>query len=466
MTDGKATRFELDVFVQGSGVRRGVGVEVGDGRLVSGDINVPFSSVFWMGRRAGLLLLFARHTSVALKGDGRQLDAVARTIVEAVDATEWRRQLFRYLGSEVVLFAAECAVAGTVVGEPVRGLCVAAFTKRGAHLFSGERQWSIGWPAEVAETRTGRANGGGEALFLKRGDVSLSLLYLHPEEIESVLKVALAPPEEEPEEFLELFTRGQVAPPPPPRLPEFSLAAGSLQAIAEEAAARVPRDLQTRAELGAYFFETHFLELGEIALGPLLLRKSAASSARGLGRAVRAMSADDMQRDTQAAVATAADRLAAVYDHELERLLRERKVPFRLERELVLSQSEFDDIGTRMQLPFDRLSELFGELAGQEAELVDRLAALDEGPPGAAEEVVEETATEWRATLERLDRAYELAWRELVTEIEGTWSGLLLPRLARVGALRTRRFPEWVQLAIIAAITVLVVAALGIVLFA
>lgn len=463
MSDGEG-RFRLDLFVQGAGVRRGATVEVGDGRLACGEIDLPFHNLFWMGRRAGLLLLFARNVSLALKGDARQLDAVARSIVEATDATEWRRQLFRALGQEVVLFTAECAVAGQVAGEPVKGLCVAAFTRRGAHLFSGERQWSVGWPVEEAERRQGR-EGAGESLHLRRGDTAVTLLYLHPEEIAQVRKVAITEPEDEEAAALELFSRGQVAPPPPPRLPEFSLAAGSLQAIAEEAAATIPEEERERAGLPNYFFETHFLELGEIALGPLLLRKSAAASARSLERAVQALSAPEMQRDTRAAVATAADRLAAVYDNELERLLSERRVPLRLERELTLSQTELDELTTRMLIPFDRLAELFGRLAEQETGLLERLAALEEGPPGTADEGLEGAADRWRETLEQLDRGYEGAWRKLVGAIREAWSELLLPRLARVGVLEARRLPEWAQLAIIAVVTVLIIAALGIVLF-
>lgn len=449
----------LDVFVQGQGVQRGLPISITDGEFLCGEITIPFEEVFWLTRRSGLLLVFGRERSVALKGSRPQLDLVMRTLEKHVDQTAIRRRIVQELGHEVVLFSAGCAAAGSLRDEPLRGLCVAAATRRGLHLFTGQEHYVVSWPVREARKIEGNERGSGDMLELDGEQLKLVLRYLFPEEIGAVLSVATVEPDGAGREGpLELFSRSEVAPPTQAELPEFSLAAGSLQEVAERAAANVPGELRTRALLAPHFFEVHFLELGEIALGPLLLRKSAASSADSLERAIRAMNAAGLQDDTRAAVTTAADRLVSAYHAELSRVIAQKKAPSRMERELSFSGLMQRELMARMQAPFDQLWTRFESLAGQEEALIEQLAHYGASPPDEEAEGMTGAAQEWRATLARLDRGYEAAWREMVEEIERTWSAVLLARLARVGAVQRSGVPEWMQLAVLGVITLVLVA--------
>jgi len=247
-----------------------------------------------------------------------------------------------------------------------------------------------------------------------------------------------------------------VAPPPPAELPELSTAAGSLQPAARREADEMPPE-SDREFLPEHYFEMHFLELGEIALGPLLLRKSAASGARGLERAARALDAGELQEDTRAAVARAVSRLDEAYREHLRRLIDDRRAPNRLRSELGLTEDERADLTTRAQAPFDKLAPRFRELEEAQTKLLTRLEVLAEGPPDGSDRGVEELAEEWRGALRRVDRGYEEAWEEALGEIRRTWESTLLPRLSDVASMERRRVPEWVQLALIALGTALVV---------
>jgi hypothetical protein len=230
--------------------------------------------------------------------------------------------------------------------------------------------------------------------------------------------------------------------------------------VAERAAANVPGELQSRALLPTDFFELHFLELGEIALGPLLLRKSAAGGADSLRRAVIAMDAVGLQEDTRAAVANATDRTLAVYDEQVDRLVAMRASVHRGDREFRIDPSERDALVERMRAPFERLWVRFEGLEEQQEKLLARLEDFEEGPPGEDDAEVKEAADDWRATLGRLDSGYEGAWRELVEEIEKNWSTTLLPRLSKVTELQSEGLPEWVRLAGIGFVTLVVAAAI------
>ncbi len=454
-----------DVFVEGSGVRRGARVTVAGVALLCDELMVPYGEVFWVSRRKGMLLLFAGRATLAIKGTPAELDGLYKLLTERVDLSELRRSIVRQLGHEVVLFTAGCAVSGTLDEEKVGGLFVAAVTRRALYLLSGDRQLSVTWPARAASRRPARKAEAGERdddyLVVGKPGTSLTVRYLFPEELGAVLYAASQePPEGTEARPLELFSRGEVSPPPKAELPPFSLAAGSLHEVAERAAANVPGELQVKAGMRDYFFETHFQELGEIALGPLLLRKSAAGGAYSLEKAIEAMNSGGLREDTRAAVTTAADRLAAVYSDELARVAALRGVSLTLDRSLALSDAGRSELLARMQGPFDRLWERFGDLADQETELRQRIAELDAGHPDQDESVLHGAAEEWRAAMIRLDRGYEGAWREMVEEIERAWSTDLLPRLERVGRLEGRGIPEWIQLVALGALTLLLAAIL------
>lgn len=457
--------IRTDVLVQGVGVKRGARVTVAGVALLCDELMVPYGDIFWMSRRRGMLLLFAGRSTLAIKAGPQQLDHLYNLLSERVDLTELRRRIVRQLGHEVVLFTAGCAVSGTLEGERIGGLFVAAVTRRAMYLLSGTRQHTVAWPARAASRRPARTSDSGnrddDYLVLGKSDTSLTVRYLFAEELGAVLYAASQEPSEDPgDRTLELFNRGEVSPPPQADLPPFSLAAGSLQEVAERAAANVPGELRSRAGMPEYFFETHFQELGEIALGPLLLRKSAAAGAHSLERAIGAMDSGGLQEDTRAAVATAADRLAAVYAEELARVADERGVSLKSDGELALGPAGHAFLLERMQGPFDRLWERFADLALQETELRRRIAELEEGPPDRDDSEVHDAADEWRAAMNRLDAGYEAAWREMVEEIEQAWSTDLLHRLERVGRLATRRVPEWLQLAVLGIVTLLLAALL------
>jgi len=454
-----------DVFVEGTGVRRGARVTVAGVALLCDELMVPYGEVFWVSRRKGMLLLFAGRATLAIQGLPPELDQLYQLLTERVDLSELRRRIVRQLGHEVVLFTAGCAASGTIEGEKVGGLYVAAVTRRAIYLMSGDRQLAVAWPARAASRRPAKKAESEERdddyLVVGKADTSLTIRYLFPEELGAVLYAASQePPPDSESRPLELFSRGEVSPPPQAELPPFSLAAGSLHEVAERAAANVPGELQVKVEVRDYFFETHFQELGEIALGPLLLRKSAAGGAYSLDKAIEAMNSGGLQEDTRAAVATAADRLASVYADELERVADSRGVDLTGDRELALGDAGRANLLERMQGPFDRLWERFGDLREQETDLHRRIAELEAGHPDQDDSELHATAEEWRAAMVRLDRGYEGAWREMVEEIERAWSTDLLPRLERVGQIERSRIPEWAQLAVLAAVTLLLAAVL------
>jgi len=454
-----------DVFVEGSGVRRGARVTVAGVALLCDELMVPYGEVFWVSRRQGMLLLFAGRATLAIQGLPPELDQLYQLLTERVDLSELRRRIVRQLGHEVVLFTAGCAASGSIEGEKVGGLYVAAVTRRAIYLMSGDRQLAVAWPARAASRRPAKKTESSERdddyLVVGKPNTSITIRYLFPEELGAVLYAASQqPPPGSESRPLELFSRGEVSPPPQAELPPFSLAAGSLHEVAERAAANVPGELQVKVGVRDYFFETHFQEIGEIALGPLLLRKSAAGGAYSLDKAIEAMNSGGLQEDTRAAVATAADRLASVYAGELERVAASRGVNLIGDRDLALGDAGRAALLERMQGPFDRLWERFGDLREQETDLHRRIAELEAGHPDQDDSELHETAEEWRAAMVRLDRGYEGAWREMVEEIERAWSTDLLLRLESVGRIERSRIPEWAQLAALAAVTLLLAAVL------
>lgn len=531
------TRFEdLDVLVQGRGIRRGVAVEV-EGRTIRvGDLAIRAEEMYWTSRRAGLLMLFARDRTLAVKGGRGALEALARAVEARRGEAGPRGRLPEEIVEEVVVCTAGTAMAGRVGDRKTSGLRVGVFTRRGAHLLDGERDLRVGWPVEDAR-RVDDPGGsaGGPALVLRKGPTELRLLYLYPEEIEAVLRVArsepagdpledglgpveiaaVEPPPADPDgagaegvgssapapadaaeagpegaggaddagtgedgtgaggagasgetasgEELEMFDRREVAGPVPPRLPEFRSSVEKLQEAAEAAADRMPAAAVDRAGLEAHVLETHFLELGETALGPLLLRKSAAATAQTLERALEAMDASELEEDTEAAASNAAERTVEVYRRELDRLLEEKRAPARVEEEHRLGMEEREDIRLRIHAPFEKLTPLFRDLEERQDELRREVEALESGPPGADDRGVREAAEAWRRALARVDRGFVGAWEEVVEEIADVWEDRLLPSLAQAGSMRRRRVPEWALLALLALATLL--AAAGVVLF-
>ena len=457
MYEAEPLELRLDVLIEGEGLRRDAIVRLVERRLSVDDREMPLEGLFWIARRAGMLLLFAPDYTLAVQGDPTLLEELARGIEGAIDQNEQRRELLRPVAREVVVTTAGAAVAGQLHGAPIKGLFVAVFTQAGIHLFSRRRHEALAWPA-LAENEISTPSG---VLAIEAEDgSSLRMRYLFPEEISAIVRTAekalSEPPADRP---IEMFSRKEVAPPTPAELPEFTASVGSLQEASERAAAVIGEDLRNRAGMGPHFFETHFMELGEIALGPLLLRKSAASEAHGLSRAVAAMDASGLHQDTQAAVGQATDRLVTVFEQEVKRVGTERRLPSRELKEREITSAQRLNLASRLQAPFDRISPMFGKLKEQQEALLERLEALDDGPPEAGEESVEDAAKEWRGTLRRLDRAYESAWRDMSEEIERSWESQFLPELGALAALSSRK-REWTQLFLIGLATTVIAAAL------
>ena len=502
----------LDVLVQGRGIRRGVTPRLGSDALRLDGLEVPYARVFWISRRAGLLMVFTEEAALALKGDRGPIERLAHALEERLGDASGRARLPARLTREVVVCTAGTAVVGDLGGRRASGLRVAVFTRRGLHLLGGPEELTLPWPAD--EARPVEAEGApGPALLLRRGESVVRLLYLFPEEIRTAVRLARSeprggplreagpsseagppreagpPPEsppsrddapgegddasgeegaagrlppDEPEEgdgSLEMFARGEVAPPVRPELPEMRLSVEVLQDAAEEAAGSVPAGPIETAGLPPHFLETHLVELGEIALGPLLLRKSAATSAGSLRKAVEAMDAGELREDARAAVGNAANRLAEVYETEVERLVEAKRAPPRVEEEHALEVDELEEIRLRMQAPVDRLVPTLRELEGAQSRLLERLRELEAGPPDAGEEEMDVAREAWARALRRTDRAFEEAWEEMVGEAADVWSSRLLPGLAEVGSMRRRRLPEWLTIVLLAAATLLLAGA-------
>lgn len=499
----------LDVLVEGEGVFRRIEPRLGSKALRLGELEVPYDRVFWISRRVGLLMIFTEEGALAVRGDREPLEQLGHGLEDALGRASGRGRLPPELTAEVVVLTAGTAVLGTSEGRRASGLRAAVFTRRGLHLLGGRTPIRVGWP--VDEARLVEAEGApGPALLLRRGETVLRLLYLYPEEIRTAVRLARSepgdeetapvPPSESPGSVdrgagepdrtteprvdpggagdgpdppeadeggpdqedsgsLELFARGEVAPPVRSELPEMRLSVDVLQVSAREAADPVPPEPAETAGLPPHFLETHLVELGEIALGPVLLRKSAANSAGSLRKAVESMDAGDLREDARAAVGNAARRLAEIYETELGRLVEEKRAPPRVEEEHGLEVDEREEIRLRMQAPVDRLVPLLRELEEAQIRLLDRLRDLEEGPPDAGEEEVEAAREEWTRILGRVDRAFEEAWEEMVEEAADTWANRLLPSLAEVGSMRRRRLPEWATVALLATATLLMAAA-------
>lgn len=451
--------LQADVHLPGEPVRRNVDVRlVDDGHLRVGERTLALEELLWAERRAGLYLVFSEGGSVALRADPHRLDGLARAVEEGMPGAEQRRRLSSRLEGELQL-AAGCAVVGRLSGRTIHGLRVAALTDGGLHLVGSGGIQEFPWPADSAEVVRGR--GDRRALRLRRDEDVVALHYLRRDEEDAVRAVATGAGTggEAGAGSLEMFRQEEVAPPPAAEVPELSVAAESLHSTAEEAAERVSGELQEGAGLGPHFLETHFLELGEIALGPLLLRKSAASGARSLERAVDALDAAELQDDTRIAVSRAVRRLTEVYDNELERLGGEKNAPHRVLEERELDEDAIDRLTARAHAPFDQLAPRFRELEEKQERLKARLREVAEGPPGGEEGGLERLAGAWRDELRRLDRGFRSAWREALEEFRRAWESLLLPRLSEMAEAPRRRIPEWVQLVLLGILTFLAVGA-------
>lgn len=452
----------LDMWSRGVGTRRGVEVRIGEDDLVLGDVRVPFRDIFWTSRRAGLFMVFSGLRTVALQGAGRALDDVARAVESSVGRADQRRRLPPELTGEGVVCTAGTAAVGRVGGAEVRGLWLAVVTRRGLHLLSAGEHHGIPWPAEEARELGEEATGGrGPAVEVRRDADRVRLLYLFAEEVQATIRAARGMPESRGPE-LEMFARREVAPPVAAEMPVLRLTVDALQSLAEKAAGELPVRTTERAGLGRSFFETHYLELGEIALGPLLLRKSAASGARTLRRAVDAMDAGELQEDTRAAVTNAAARLAEAYDRELTPMLESKRVPSRQRARFRISEEAREEIRLGLLGPFERLVPLLQQLEERQRELSERLETLEAGPPEGGDEALDASVSDWKRMLRRVDAAYEEAWRDALGELSEVWGKRLLPSLAEVGAMPRRRIPEWLQLVIIAGLALLVAAVITI----
>ncbi len=460
---GEPREFALDVLVDGQPVRRDARVVCTATDLQVDADRLALDSVFWVSRRAGLVLLFSRDRTLALLGKSGDLEEIARAIERGSDRAA-QRLLLQPLTREVVVCTAGTAVSGRIGEARVSGLHLAVFTQRGLHLFARDRQHSVEWPVDrVGEISPAPREHGRGALKLDGDRVSLTLRYLFPEEIHAIARVARRRPRPVARQdgAIEMFARGEVAPPPPAELPEFALSAEALDEACRRAAGGVIVPAPLGARFDESFFQRHFLDLGEIALGPLMLRKSAAAGAGTLQRAVEALGAEELRQDAAAAFHGAADHLFEVFRGAVERILAEKRLGREEGREALATPEDRARVDAAMDDHMADLDPLFARVLARQHLLHQRLQALEHAVPEAEDTGVEEAAAEWRAELVRLDRAYGRAWSELLEEIASLWTERLLPRLERLAVAR-RRLSEGARLAILATATFVVLAGLAI----
>lgn len=458
----------VDAFLEGDRLRRGVRLEVRDDALSYEDVRLPLAGLFWVARRGGLLLAFARDYTAAFRASEHRLDDLREAIDRRVDAGARQSAFLEPLAGETILCSAGVAVSGTLVDttgdsarpQAVRGLHVAVFTRHALHLFSRTETRRVAWPVGEAREATDSARPARPALELRQDGSVLTILYLRPEEIDTALAAAGQHPPEagERDEAIEMFARREVAGPTPARLPEFTTSAETIRGHAERHAARVPAELRLRASLPEDYFVEHLRELGETALGPLLFRKSAASRARSLAKAVEAMDAGALQDDARAAAQNALGRLTDAFERELHRLLAGKRRAQKRAQELAMSEALRDSLRGRFLAPVHKLTPQLQRLERAQAELLVRLRRLEEGPPEGEESGLDQAADEWHRALVVVDRDFDTAWKELLPEICSAWSESLLPQLGEAAAAPRQRVPEWAKLMLIGLLTLLVVA--------
>lgn len=460
-SDDDEREFIFDVLVAGEPARRQVPVVCSPSGLGFDGEHVALDSVFWVSRRSGLMLLFARDHTLAFFGHSGDLQELAQAVERGTN-TDARRSILQPLASEVVVCAAGTAVTGHIAGETIHGLFLAVFTRQGLHLFAAGRRHGVRWPVERAEEDTvSIGERSRPALLLAGGDTSITIRYLFSEEIQAVTRVArTTPTPPDPGSSLEMFGKGEVTRPLPARLPEFSKAAETLDRACGSAVDRIRIDTSIGERFDREYFRRHFQSLGEIALGPLMLRRSAALRADSLMSAVEAMDAEQMRQDAMAAFRGVAEELMRVYGVEIRRLIRQKRLD-REHGERAYAQLDGSSLWAKMTGHMETLDPAFDAVLARQQLLWQRLRARDVAPPETEEAGVEEAIVAWNDEVTRLDTAYGTAGDDVLMEIAAWWSERLIPALRALAALRGRRLSERARLAILAIVLMFAAAALA-----
>lgn len=457
--DPKAYRF--DVRLAGEPVRPQVSVVCTPAGVHFEDRQIPLASVFWVSRRAGLILVFARRETVAFFGESGDLEDFARSVERGSDVAG-RRSLLRPLAADVVVCTAGTEITGRIGDAPLEGLYLAVFTRRGLHLFAEEHEYTLRWPTQHAAEAAADAHGDGRpVLELAKGDASFEIRYLFREEIRAVLEVAgTVPAPPDPDDALEMFAKGEVARPVRAPLPDFSVGADTLQQVCEAAVDRVRIDPSIGENFDRRYFERHFRTLGEIALGPLMLRRSAALEADSVVGAVQAMDAEQMRQDAIAAFRGVAEESARVYAAEVQAIVRSRRLD-RDKAEKALAAAGEPALRETTSKYIDALKPAFDATLARQQLLLQQLHARDLAPPEAEDAGVEEAIRAWRDEVTKLDRAYVSAAEAALVEIGALWSDRMIPGLRALAALRARRLSKRGRWAILAIAAFFVAAALA-----
>ncbi len=466
-----AREYTFDVLFSGEPMRRRLPVLCRDGAVLIDGEPLDLPSAFWVSRRAGMVLVCTRRETVAFFGASADLEEIART-VERESVGKNKRSLFRPLASEVIVCAAGTAARGEVGEDRIDGLFLAVFTYRGLHLFAGEVEHTVRWPVLEAEEVAGEVAGedSGQAdrpkLHLASNGVSLTLGYLFPEEMRAVARISRTVPPPMPVEgsAVEMFPKGQVTPPLPVTLPKFSVASDTLQRACISAAARVRIDPSVGEHIDKRYFELHFQALGEIALGPLMLRRSAALEAKSRSLAVEAMDAAHLRSDAVAAFHEAAEELIRVYSSEVEQLASEKRLS-RDHMEQALDVAVRASPGDATGRQIEALGPTFDAVLAKQQLLLQQLKVRDMASPESDEAGVNEATRAWTEEVEKLDAAYGAAWGEVLAEIAEIWSRRFIPALRGLAALRGRRLSEGIRYTILLIVIFFAVAAVAWILF-
>ena len=442
--------FTFDVLVDGTSMLHNVPVVCTDLVIRVADEEVSLDSVFWISRRAGLVLLFARTRSLAFLGHSGDLEEFARTIEQKTDRA-MQRTLLRPLAAEVVVCTAGTAVSGTLLGADLDGLYLAVFTQHAVHLFAENRYHTVPWPVDqVREISSATGEEGRVGLRLSTPDVALEFRYLFAEEIQAIASVARKDPVSvgAEDESIEMFSKGDVSPPRPAELPEFMISVETLQAACQEAAQRVRVDTSLGDRLNRSYFERHFQDLGEIALGPLLLRRSVALGAGSMVHAIEAMDAEQMRQDVTAAFHGLIEELFKVYRGEIEALLLKKRLSSETGSKFQAADQHAALVASVTQR-IEVLDSTFGKVSARQHLLRQRLHAREHEPPETEETSLEEATSAWKDQVVKLDVAYEAAWSAALKEIADLWSDCFMPSLRELAARPRQRLSKNARLAIL-----------------
>ncbi len=416
----------LDVLVPGQAARRRATVIWRSGTLLVDGEQLAIGKLYWVSRRSRLAVLFATQQTIAFFGSEQEILRLTWAIRPLLDL-DCQRALLKPATLETVICAAATAVEGRIGNKRVAGLRLGVFTKRGVHFFERSSRKTVSWPARRTWVEEDGSSGRPQPILdLRTTEASIKLRYLFREEISQIVDAAERIPQKA-VDALELFSEGEVAP-LPADVPVFHTTSDSFLKLQKAAAKDVALDPSVGERFDRTYFENHFHRLGEIVVGPLMMRRSVALESPTLRLAVSRMDATQLRRDTAVAFQNAARYLLEVYSSEVEgfvtlkRLEEERK-------DRALPSGVSSSLSRTVKVSTEKMDPAFDRVANSQQELLQRLLDLDNAAPGTGRSEVEEATEIWNEDLKQLDAAYGAAWKDVLDKIVELWSKKFIPNL-------------------------------------